>query len=95
LGGYGALGPVTAQRQLPGQFMSYLCFTETFISAAIEAGIADATDWPSPPVEFPGGCDDDAAMPGFLTWSSVREGPSSGLRRHVVTDDDCSSPVSG
>jgi NTE family protein len=41
-GGYGALGPVTAQRQLPGQFLSYLCFTKGFISAAIEAGKADA-----------------------------------------------------
>jgi NTE family protein len=48
LGGYGALGPVTAQRQLPGQFMSYLCFTKTFISAAIEAGIADATELVKP-----------------------------------------------
>jgi NTE family protein len=41
-GGYGALGPVTAQRQLPGQFLSYLCFTKGFISAAIEAGKTDA-----------------------------------------------------
>jgi NTE family protein len=42
LGGYGALGPVTAQRQRPGQFLSYLCFTPEFISAAISMGIADA-----------------------------------------------------
>ena len=42
-GGYGALGPVTAQRQLPGQFLSYLCFTKKFIAAAIDAGKADAT----------------------------------------------------
>ena len=42
LGGYGALGPVTAQRQRPGQFLSYLCFTPEFISAAISLGIADA-----------------------------------------------------
>jgi NTE family protein len=42
LGGYGALGPVTAQRQRPGQFLSYLCFTPEFISAAITSGRADA-----------------------------------------------------
>ena len=42
LGGYGALGPLTAQRQRPGQFLSYLCFTSEFISAAITSGVADA-----------------------------------------------------
>jgi NTE family protein len=41
-GGYGALGPLTAQRQRPGQFLSYLCFTSEFISAAISSGVADA-----------------------------------------------------
>jgi len=42
LGGYGALGPLTAQRQRPGQFLSYLCFTSEFISAAITSGMVDA-----------------------------------------------------
>ena len=42
LGGYGALGPLSAQRQRPGQFLSYLCFTSEFISAAITSGVADA-----------------------------------------------------
>jgi NTE family protein len=42
LGGYGALGLLTSQHQLPGQFLSYLCFAPEFISAAIDAGIADA-----------------------------------------------------
>jgi NTE family protein len=42
LGGYAALGPLTAQRQRPGQFLSYLCFTPEFISEAIRAGISDA-----------------------------------------------------
>jgi len=42
LGGYRALGPLAAQRQRPGQFLSYLCFTPEFISAAIASGIADA-----------------------------------------------------
>jgi NTE family protein len=62
LGGYGALGPLTSQRQLPGQFLSYLCFDQEFISAAIERGIRDAkemvessggipwmTEWPPDP----------------------------------------------
>ncbi len=44
LGGYGALGPLTAQRQRPGQFLSYLCFTPAFISAAIASGMADAEE---------------------------------------------------
>ncbi len=43
LGGYGALGPLTAQRQRRGEFLSYLCFTPEFIGAAITLGIADAT----------------------------------------------------
>ena len=42
LGGYSALGPLTAQRQRPGQFLSYLCFTTEFISEAIRSGISDA-----------------------------------------------------
>jgi NTE family protein len=42
LGGYAALGPLTAQRQRPGQFLSYLCFSPEFIAAAISSGIADA-----------------------------------------------------
>jgi NTE family protein len=42
LGGYDALGPLTAQRQQPGQFLSYLCFTAEFISEAIKSGISDA-----------------------------------------------------
>lgn len=42
LGGYGALGLLTSQHQLPGLFLSYLCFAPEFISAAIDAGIADA-----------------------------------------------------
>ena len=42
LGGYGALGRLTSQRQLPGQFLSYLCFSPAFITAAINQGISDA-----------------------------------------------------
>jgi NTE family protein len=42
LGGYRALGPVTGQRQRPGQFLSYLCFDQAFISEAIALGQADA-----------------------------------------------------
>jgi NTE family protein len=42
LGGYKLLGPVTGQRQRPGQFLSYLCFDERFIAKAIELGQADA-----------------------------------------------------
>ena len=42
LGGYGALGTVMAQRLRPGQFLSYLCFTQAFISEAIAFGRADA-----------------------------------------------------
>ncbi|HUJ65612.1 MAG TPA: patatin-like phospholipase family protein, partial [Acidimicrobiales bacterium] len=42
LGGYGALGTVMAQRLRPGQFLSYLCFTQAFISEAIACGQADA-----------------------------------------------------
>jgi NTE family protein len=42
LGGYGALGKITSQRQFPGQFLSYLCFAPEFIAAAISSGISDA-----------------------------------------------------
>jgi NTE family protein len=42
LGGYRALGQITAQRQRPGQFLSYLCFDRDFIAQAIELGQADA-----------------------------------------------------
>jgi hypothetical protein len=44
LGGYGALGRLTRQRQVPGQFLSYLCFAHDFLCAAIDAGIADAEE---------------------------------------------------
>ncbi len=44
LGDYPALGPIASQRQRPGQFLSYLCFTRKFISAAIAAGKADAQE---------------------------------------------------
>jgi NTE family protein len=44
LGGYAALGPLTAQRQRPGQFLSYLCFSPAFIGAAIRSGISDAQE---------------------------------------------------
>lgn len=42
LGGYRALGPLTAQRQRPGEFLSYLCFSEDFIAEAIACGRNDA-----------------------------------------------------
>jgi NTE family protein len=42
LGDYRALGPLTAQRQRPGEFLSYLCFSRDFISEAIACGRSDA-----------------------------------------------------
>ncbi len=42
LGGYSALGPVTSQRQRPGELLSYLCFNRDFISRAIACGRRDA-----------------------------------------------------
>ncbi len=42
LGGYRALGPLTAQHEQPGQFLSYLCFASEFIAAAITSGVTDA-----------------------------------------------------
>jgi NTE family protein len=44
LGNYPALGPILSQRQRPGQFLSYLCFSTEFISAAIAAGRSDAEE---------------------------------------------------
>jgi NTE family protein len=42
LGGYPALGPLTSQRQRPGELLSYLCFSRDFISEAIACGRSDA-----------------------------------------------------
>jgi NTE family protein len=41
-GGYRFLGGMTAQKQQPGQYLSYLCFHPEFIEAAIAKGQADA-----------------------------------------------------
>ena len=41
-GGYRLLGGLTAQKQQPGQYLSYLCFHPEFIEQAITKGQADA-----------------------------------------------------
>jgi NTE family protein len=41
-GGYRFLGGLTAQKQQPGQYLSYLCFHPEFIEQAIAKGQADA-----------------------------------------------------
>ena len=41
-GDYKLLGGATGQRQRPGQFLSYICFDQKFVSKAIELGRADA-----------------------------------------------------
>ena len=40
--GYSWLGPLTRQRQYPGQFLSYMCFHPKFICKALTQGKADA-----------------------------------------------------
>ena len=42
VGDYRLLGGATGQRQRPGQFLSYICFDQKFVSKAIELGQADA-----------------------------------------------------
>lgn len=42
LGDYPVLGPLTSQRQRPGLFLSYLCFSQDFIAEAIACGRRDA-----------------------------------------------------
>jgi NTE family protein len=42
VGDYKLLGAATGQRQRPGQFLSYICFDQKFVSKAIELGQADA-----------------------------------------------------
>ena len=42
VGDYKLLGFATGQRQRPGQFLSYICFNQKFVSKAIELGQADA-----------------------------------------------------
>ena len=54
LGGYGALGPLTAQRQRPGQFLSYLCFTQSSSPRRSHRGWPTPNDWSSAPVGSPG-----------------------------------------